>query len=329
MMGGSTKTSTSRTAPSNPKVTATMNKLLGGINKEFDAGYGVYGKSLYPGVGGTTRSAWAQGAGDANSLIRSGGFNPQQTGAMRTLGGVGAGYGRLGANGGFNAQQSGAMRNLGGLRGQYAKMADAYDQDAPGYQRLRQGLMDDAITNVGAGFTSSGRFGGGSYIDKATESAVDAIAPLDYQNFQNDINNRYRSIDSQQGIFNSLFGMGQQGVDNRFNALAGQGATAGTMFGMGQQGIQNRQGALGQLGVIGAAQDADALANRQAEHDKFRRMNDGGRRLLGELSSILAGNAQVGGQTTTNTQPATPWWQQVLGYAAGNAGKAMSVYGGG
>src|SRR5690606_34132356 len=95
-----------------------------------------------------------------------------------------------------------------------------------------------------------------------------------------DINNRYRSLDAQRGIFGDTFGMAQQGVGNQLAGLGGQGATAnsifandiaalggqagvaGQQFGMGQTALDNKQGALDLLTQIGAAQDADAQGRR-------------------------------------------------------------------
>ena len=265
MASGDVQTSSSSTAPANPDVNPTVSRLMQGLNNQMNSGVAVFNKSLYPGVSDTTRSGWTQGTNAANSLIGSGGFNAPQSGAMGALGGINRGYGDL---------------------------AGAYDQNAPGYATLRSNLMDDAVKNVGAGFVNSGRFGGGSYIDTATKSAVDAIAPLDYSNFQNSINNRYRSLDSQAGLQQSLFSMGQQG-------------------------LLNQQGALGTLGAIGSAQDADLLAQRQGENDLFRRSNDAGWDALARGSSILAGTAPAGG---TNSSTSVPWWAALGGGLSTAAG---------
>jgi hypothetical protein len=262
---GNVTTSSESTAPSNPNVQPAVSKLLQGLQSQYDAGVPVYQKSLYPGVSDTTNSAWAQGTGVASSLIGSGGFNGTQTGAMSTLRGLDAGYGGL---------------------------SDAYSQDAPGYSTLRSNLMDDAVKNVGSAFTSSGRFGGGSYVDTATKSAVDAVAPLDYTNFQNDINNRYRSLDSRAGL--------------------GQ-----TIFGMGQQGIANQNAAVSALGAIGSARDADMLAARQGENDLFRRNADAGWERLARSSAILGGTAPYGGQESSQS---VPWWAALGGGLATTAG---------
>lgn len=268
MASGDVETSKSTTAPANPDVNPAVSKLMTGLQGQLGQGVAVYNKSLYPGVSDTTRSGWSQGTNAANSLIGSGGFN---------------------------GQQSSAMGNLGGLNSGYADLAGAYDQDAPGYSTLRSNLMDDAVKNVGAGFVNSGRFGGSSYVDTATKSAVDAVAPLDYTNFQNGINNRYRSLDSRAGLQQSLFSMGQQG-------------------------LLNQQGALGTLGAIGSAQDADMLAARQGDNDLFRRTNDAGWDALSRGSSILSPTAAAGG---SNTSTSVPWWA----FGAGLGATAAGVFG--
>lgn len=258
MASGDVETAKTSSAPSNPDVNPTMSMLLKGLQWQYGSGVKVFGKSLYPGVSGATQDAWKRGTSDASGLL---------------------------ASGGFSAPQTSAMSSLSGLQSGYADLGGAYDQNAPGYSALRQNLMDDAVKNVGAGFNAAGRFGGGSYINDATKSAVNAVAPLDYQNFQNDIANRYRSLDSQAGI-------------------------GSTLFGMGQQGIANRGTAIGQLGALGAAQDADMLARRQGENDLFRRTNDAGWDALAKGSAILGGTAPFGGTDTTKS---VPWWAALGG----------------
>lgn len=47
---------------------------------------------------------------------------------------------------------------------------------------------------------------------------------------------------------------------------------------------------------------------------------------LATASSILAGTSGAGGSTMSQTSPTTPWWQQALGYVAGNAGRAAGSF---
>jgi|GEM_PF-4632495 len=71
-------------------------------------------------------------------------------------------------------------------------------------------------------------------------------------------------------------------------------------------------------GAVGAAQDADASAERQGDYDLNQRTGQNAQNnLLAQLSSILGGTASVAGTTTTTTQPSTPWWQTVAGLGLG------------
>lgn len=251
-----TNTTTSSSSPSSPQVQATTDTLAAKLGALANQSPAAYGKSLYTGVGDTTRNAWAQGANVSNGLLNSGGLNSGQTGAMS---------------------------GLAGLTG-------AFDQNSPGYQAMRQTALDDAVKNVGAGFNAAGRFGGGSYINDATNAAVNAIAPLDYQNYTNSVNN-------QKDIYN-------------------------TLFGYGQQGLLNKNAALSTLGAIGGAQDADLAAQRQGEADLYTRQQQAPLQWLQGLTSAAAGNAAGTGTTTTNTQtaPGTPWWSTAASLGLGAAG---------
>jgi hypothetical protein len=255
-----------------------------------------------------------------------------QSGAQ--LGQVFGGYGQLGDNNGLTDAQSGAMSGVGGLGAKYAGLGSAYDQSAPGYATLRAKLQNDTATGIYSDFNNSGLFGSDVNMKSAGEGIGNALAGLDYGNYQNSVNNKYRSLDSQRGIFGDVFGMGQQGVGNQFGALAGQagtansifgnqtaalggqGATAGQQFGMGQTALDNQQGAIGMLGQIGASQDADSLASRMADADLFDRTKNADWNTLGRATSILGGNATAGGSTTSNT---VPWWAALLGGAATGA----------
>jgi hypothetical protein len=345
-------TGSSSTTPNSEQVTKTSDMLLKGLQSAYKGGVDVYGKPLYTAPSGNTQSAWGQGGNLANHLYHAGGYGNGQGAAQDSLGGVfsgygnagaqsGAqlgqvfgGYGQLGDNNGLTDAQGGAMAGVGGLGSKYAGLGTAYDPNSSAYKQLRQGVVDDTLSNLGSQFTASGRFGGGSYVDTASEGLGDALAGLDYNNMQNNINNQYRSLDSQRGIFGDQFGMGQQGVGNQFGALAGQagtansifgnqtaalggqGATAGQQFGMGQTALGNQQGAIGLLGQIGASQDADSLAKRMADADLFDKTKNTDWNTLGRATSILGGNSTASGSTTSNS---VPWWAALLGGAATGA----------
>lgn len=259
-MGGTTSTTsnTSSSAPSNPAVTTTQTKLLDGLSGAYDKGMKVFDKPLYAGAGTNTQAGWDTTLAAARNPAYSGAVN----GAISDFGDIAAGK-RFGMN-------------------------------DPGYAQLRQKAASDALSSVGKSFGNSGRFGGGSYLESAGEGVGNAIAGMDYANFQNDQQRQSQAAQMLPGLY-------QAGL--------APGAT---------------------MGAVGGAQDANAQASLMAENDKFRRDNDGAWDTLARSSSILAGTAPVGGMTTTGTQtqPETPWWQTAMGYVAGNAGKAMSLYGG-
>jgi hypothetical protein len=292
-------------------------QFMGRIGDVLDDGPGrAFKKSLYTGPSGATRDAWRLGQNFNEDLIGDGGFNSQQRGAMKQIGGVASGYGQLGRGNGLSGDQSGAMRGMRGLGGQYADLGDAYDPNSEAYQTLRQGISDDTLTNVAALGASSGRSGATSFNEGAAKGLGNALAGLDYQNMGRNIDNQYRSLDSQQGVFGNVFGMGQQGIDNRFNALAGQRGIANDQFGMGQQGINNSWNAIGGIGQIGAARDADRLAQRLADFDLYNRRQNHEIDWLGRINGAMGGGAGDGAKEA-------PWWQQLLGGAIGIGGRAL------
>jgi hypothetical protein len=240
-------------------------KYLGKLEGQLDQKAPVFNKSLFVGAGQGTRNAWDAGNDFAGGLNDAGGF----------------GYG-----------QRGAMDGLGGLGGKYGALGGAYDPNSDAYKRLRQGIADDTMKEVGSQFTASGRFGGGSHVSTAAEGLGDALAGLDYGNMQNDINNRYRSLDSQRSIF-------------------------GDQFGMGQQALGNQMGALDRLTAIGGAQDANRQGQRLGNADLFDRRHNAELDRLAKIGGIF-------GDPIASANEA-PWWQQALGWFANNAGNAARV----
>lgn len=251
-MGGTTNTTTqqSSTAPANPAVTATQTQLLTGLQNAYAGGMKVFDKSLYAGTGQNTQAGW-----DATLAAAR---NPNYSNAVNST-----------------------MDDFGAVAsGQRFGMND------PGYAQLRQKAASDALTSVGKSFGASGRFGGGSYLQSAGEGVGNAIAGLDYANYQNDIARQQQAAQMLPGLY---------------QASLAPGAT---------------------IGAVGGAQDADAQARLAAENDLFRRQNDPQWDALARSSSILAGTAPVGGMNTTNTttSPSTPWWQTAGAIGLGAAG---------
>jgi hypothetical protein len=211
---------------------------LGGLASNFGRAAATNGGQLKDVLGGYGR------LGDNNGLTAGQGRN------LATTNDVGAGFGALTDNNGLSAGQSRAMANTGRLAGAYGGLSGAYDQNAPGYSKLRAKLRNDTATGIYNDFNNSGLFGSDQNMKSAGEGIGNALAGLDYGNYQNSVNNKYRALDSQKGIYDTLFGQGQTGIGNTLAGLQGQLGAAGQAFGMGQQGVGNQFGALaGQAGT--------------------------------------------------------------------------------
>lgn len=246
MGGQTTNTTTSTSGMNNAALNNAVSTIGNQLNTQLGKGSAVFNQSLYPGL-----STQTQGA--ANSLYN----NP------------------------LNSQYSGA---IGDTMGEMSAIAagDRFGSNDPSYALMRQNLMDDAVKSVGTQFTTSGRFGGGSYIKDATKSAFDAAAGLDVANRQSDIARQQFATQALPGLYSA-------------SSLPAQAQLqAGQIY------------------------DADALARRNAEADLFDRTNNAGWNTLQRGASILAGTAPSAGTTTTNTQSQqVPWWQTGLGIGAG------------
>ena len=240
-MGATTQTATSTSGPSNPAVTATQTKLLEGLQGAYDSGVKVFDKPLYPGVGPTTQNAWAETLNAAGNPDYAAGI----AGATKDFADIAAG--------------------------------NRFGMDDPGYATLRNKVANDTATKIYGDFNNSGLFGADSNMRAAGEGLGNALAGLDYANFQNDQARQERAASY---------------LPQLFQAGLAPGAA---------------------MGAVGSAQDADALAARQAENDLFRRTNDTAWDKLARSSSILSGTAANSGTTTTSTTPTTPWWQSALG----------------
>ena len=147
----------------------------------------------------------------------------------------------------------------------------------PAYQAMRSQLGSDVMGQVGSQFTNSGRFGGGSYVKAATNDLTSALGGLDYNQYLNGQQQQQQAISNLPGLY---------------SALQAPSATAG---------------------AIGSAQDANSQGALTGQADLYNRTNNANLSLLQQLAPLLSGSAPVAGSTTTNTQPATPWWQAALG----------------
>ena len=230
-----TETVVQQNTPGNPDVNPTLSTLLKGVQNEYAAtpkGF-YFDKPLYAGTGATTDNAL--------STILAGANNPA----------AGQAFGNT-----FNEVSDIAAGKRFGM-------------NDPGYAALRAKVGSDTLLGTNRAFNESGLFGADSNQRSAGEGLANALAGLDYGNYQNDIARQERAQASQAGAFQNTL-------------LPGQAA----------------------LGV-GQLQDADAQAALQAESDLALRKANAPTDFLAKLSSILAGNAASGGSTSTTTSPVT------------------------
>ena len=368
MWGGGTETTTQTSGSTNPMVDHTVTKLLTNLGNQVDQGTAVFNQSLYPGLSNETRAGvgnlWSSATNNAGGLgsaydwakgaVASGGLDSSQRNAMNQTQEVGNQFGSIAGELSSPSYAERAFKDIydtgwGPSLTESTLMnvaqGGAFGTNDPGYARMRQGALDDALTGVGSSFLTDGRFGSSIMGDAAGEAATETLAGLDYANFQND-------QQRQMAALSAIEGQRQQGANNRaaalsasdaarlnqagarMSALGAQGGVAQNQFAMGQQGFANAAGAAAsipsfysamqlpaqtQLG-IGQLLDADSLAARQADYDLFRRQNDSGWATLGNASSILAGTAGSSGQQQSVTTPTTPWWQSALGLGISAAG---------
>lgn len=182
---------------------------------------------------------------------------------------------------------------VSGATSDFADIAagNRFGTNDPGYAAMRAKVADDVGTASNALFTTSGRFGSGSHANDFSEGMTNALSGMDYQNFQNDQQRQMQAAGMLPGLYS-----------------AGMAPSAA-------------------MGAIGAEQDANALTMRQGEADLFNRQNNRGMNDLSWASSVLAGTAPSGGTTQTTTQPATPWWQSMLGAGAIGSGIYKNIWG--
>ena len=284
--GGTTKTTT---GPSNPEIDKTITQILGGVQSELTAGPKVFNQSLFSPAGSTTQQGWLSALGAAN--------NPAYGGAVNDA----LGYNKnLIQNGGLTSGQQNINRGYGDL-------SSYYDAGSPGATTLRNNIADDTTSNINSIFSNSGRFGGGSHVSSLGEGLGSALAGFDSNMFD-------KAYAAHRGSLDAQAGMEQQGVNN----AAGASAALPGIF-------QSSMLPSATINSVGAEQDANSNAILQGQNDLFRRQNDAKQGQYGWASSVLAGNAGAGGQTTTSPTPA--WWQQLLGAGAIGSGIYKNIWG--
>lgn len=231
----STQTTVQTTAPSNPDVNPTVSGILQGVRAQQAAtpnGF-YFNKPLYAGTGAATDNALASMLSGANDPL----------------------YGNA-------------------FRANFSDMADTaaggkFGMNDPGYAALRAKVGSDTLLGTNRAFNESGLFGADSNQRSAGEGLANALAGLDYGNYQNDIARQERA----------------------------QAGLAGAFQNTGLPSARALQ--------VGQLQDQDAQAALQAEGDLAMRRANAPTDFLAKLSSILAGNAASSGSTSTTTTPVT------------------------
>lgn len=149
---------------------------------------------------------------------------------------------------------------------------------APGYAAMRGQLQDDVLSGVGSQFANMGRFGGGSHVETTTDQLTQSLGALDYQNYQNDLARQERALAAIEG-------QRQQGVSNAMGAAA-------ALPGMYEASLAPQQTQM----RVGAMQDADRMAQRQADYELFQRTANPEYRHIAQYLGLL-------GQQGQNPQP--------------------------
>jgi len=290
-------------------------------------------------MGIASRNANGKNGLNANlqGIINNGGFSDRQNSAMdnmtrqlgqlgknglsdagdRALGVYGKQLNRLGSNGLTNAQDD-VMSN-------YSQLANSkYNANAnPGYQDVRQNLIDDTQNAVNLNAAAAGRYGSGVHEGVQAREIGKVTSNMD----MNDFNNWLSRRDSANS---SLANLSQMGLGNM------QGLAQG-MAGLGQQGVANRQGL--SSGLFNAAQAGqgnmtaayqgmkspytDMMGVGSMDEDLMRRQLDDQQRVanlpwtqLQKLQSIGSGTGNYNTTTTTAPGP-NPFLSTIGGVGSG------------
>jgi hypothetical protein len=131
---GDVKTNTTTSGPASPKVTETLNKLLGGVGEVYDAGPKVFDESLYTAPSGTTTNAWAMAKDAATNPAFAGG--------------------------------------IGGAIDSYSKVArgDYLDNQDPLFQQALDRATNKTAADINASMGANGRYGSDVHVDAMTDA---------------------------------------------------------------------------------------------------------------------------------------------------------------
>lgn len=120
-----------------------------------------------------------------------------------------------------------------GVQGSINDFADIasgnrFGMNDAGYATLRQNVADDTAKAVNSTFTNSGRFGSGSHVQDLSQGVGNALAGLDYSNFQNDQQRQFTAAGMLPGLYQAglapaqtMLGVGQANDAIATDRLAG------------------------------------------------------------------------------------------------------------
>lgn len=301
MSGGSTQTSsqTTSSAPWGPSQ-GYLKSAMKTADKYLDKGKGF---KAYPGQG------WVDFSDETNQALSSIASKAQQgnpfyQGAADFTGGL--------LGGQFNLDQSGYQNLMGqgpNTEGDYRAMLDGENE---AYNQVRQttaNTLGDQIQR---------QFGGASYgapenASYLTKGVGDVLAQMDSNNY-------FQRQGLKQGLLNNITGVQQQNFDNTRGLL-------GDMSNLSQQDINNRMGGLSMmdsvyqsqflpdqmLAGVGAAKEAKAGEQLQAEMDKFNIEQMAPWDRLAQAYGIFSGTGAQGNRSTTSVSQPTDIWSKLLG----------------
>jgi uncharacterized protein YdbL (DUF1318 family) len=127
------------------------------------------------------------------SISDHNGLAPGQQGQINTATGIAGQYGNLTDHNGLTTGQGRDVAQLGGIQSGYSGLSGAYDQNAPGYSgSSATSFSNDTLSSVNSMFGGSGRLGSGLNYSSAAEGVGNALAGLDYGNYQNNVANQYQ-----------------------------------------------------------------------------------------------------------------------------------------
>lgn len=160
--------STQKTTTTSGPTNPDVNSLVSNLSKGLNNLY-TPGQNLVTGPGATTQGGWASSLAAAN--------NPA-----------------------FNSGISGAI-------GDFADVAagNRFGTNDPGFAALRQRTIDDTLNSVNKSFSNANLFGSDANVRAASEGVGNAIAGLDYGNYQQDIARQQQA----SAILPQLFSAGQ------------------------------------------------------------------------------------------------------------------------